>query len=228
MKHTDLKISVLMSTYNNENTVEESVNSILNQDYQNFEILIMNDGSTDRTAEILNALKDSRIKIFTNFKNLGLTKSLNILAENASGTYLARQDADDVSLRNRFSQQIKLIQEQNLDIVCSRAFIKNSKRTIPRYKNLISYKMLYKFTNPFIHGTFIIKKSTFYKVGGYNENFKYAQDYKFMHDAIKNKAKIKIVKKPLYILNTENNISSLKKNEQKFYADHVKNDTIPI
>jgi GT2 family glycosyltransferase len=221
------KISVLMSTYNNEDTIQESIRSILNQTYRNFELLIMNDASTDNTLEACNSIEDERIKIYNNKTNLGLTKSLNLLAYKARGKYFARQDADDTSLRQRFENQIKVMEEQNLDIVCSKAFVKNSQRKIPKYKNFVNYKFIYKFTNPFIHGTFFMDKSIFFQIGGYDEDFIFSQDYKFMYDAIKQKAKIKIIKTPLYILNTENNISTNEKVRQQFFANHVKNQTIP-
>lgn len=227
MDYKEPKISVLMSTYNNEETIQEAIKSILNQTYQNFELLIMNDASTDSTLEACNSIKDERIKIYNNKSNLGLTKSLNMLACEAKGQYFARQDADDASLSNRFEVQIQVIEKGNLDIVCSRAFVKNSKRKIPKYKNIINYKLIYKFTNPFIHGTFFIDKSIFFQIGGYDEDFIFSQDYKFMYDAIKQKAKIKIIKTPLYTLNTKNNISTNEKVRQKFFASHVKSQTTP-
>ena len=93
------KISVLMSVFNGEKSIEKSINSILNQSYGNFELLIMNDKSTDNTGQILNSYSsfDERIKTYENMENIGLTKSLNILISKAQGEYLARQDSDDES-----------------------------------------------------------------------------------------------------------------------------------
>ena len=81
-------VSVLLSTYNSEETIEESLFSILNQTYKNLEILIVDDGSTDNTEEICKKfqLNDERILLFSNKKNIGLTKSLNSLAQKASGS----------------------------------------------------------------------------------------------------------------------------------------------
>ena len=83
-----------MSTYNNEKSIESSVNSILNQTYKNIEFLIIDDFSTDNTYEILNNLKntDERLKIYRNSSNIGLTKSLNKLVAKSSGLFIARQD----------------------------------------------------------------------------------------------------------------------------------------
>ena len=88
-----------MSVYNNQNSLERAINGILNQTYKNIELLIMEDCSTDDSRKILDSFsKENNIKIFKNSTNLGLTKSLNLLLQQATGTYIARQDADDFSL----------------------------------------------------------------------------------------------------------------------------------
>ena len=101
-------ISVIMAVYNGENTVEQSINSILNQTYPHFEFLIIDDGSSDSTIKILKkcSKKDKRIKIFQHSTNLGLTKSLNLLINKIQGKFIARQDADDFSLATRFLMMV--------------------------------------------------------------------------------------------------------------------------
>ena len=96
------EISVLLSTHNNENSINNSIKSIINQSFEDFELLIMNDASDDTTLKELKKFDDKRIKIFNNRSNLGLTKSLNLLLAKSSGKYIARQDADDISLKDRF------------------------------------------------------------------------------------------------------------------------------
>jgi glycosyltransferase involved in cell wall biosynthesis len=84
-------ISVLMSCYNNATSLEEAIESILNQSYSDFEFLIINDGSTDNSQDILNKYySNKKIKLFKNKKNIGLTKSLNILIEKAQGEIILR------------------------------------------------------------------------------------------------------------------------------------------
>ena len=97
-------VSVIMSAYNSKSTIGESIESILSQSYQNIELLICNDGSTDDTQKILNSFqkKDSRVRLFQNPKNLGLTASLNILIAESKGVFIARQDAD-VILERRYN-----------------------------------------------------------------------------------------------------------------------------
>ena len=83
------KISVLMSVYNGEKFISQSINSILNQTYKNFEFLIVNDGSTDNSEKIIKSFSDSRI-IYLSKQNTGLTKSLNYGLKQAKGEYIAR------------------------------------------------------------------------------------------------------------------------------------------
>ncbi len=213
-----------MSVFNNSKTLKRSIESILNQDYKNFEFLIMNDSSTDSTKEILKNYKntDARIKIYENNKNLGLTKSLNILINNAKGELIARQDADDYSVNDRFSTQIEFLKNYNLDGCTSRSKVISTGKVRPGLSYFLPIKLALKYKNPFIHGTLLIKKKVLQDVGNYDENFYYAQDYKLFKDLIDKGYKIKSINKFLYYLNTENNISSNMKKEQNYYAKLVR------
>ena len=108
------KVSILLSVCNAERSIELSIKSILSQTYKNFELLIMDDHSTDKTFTICEEMRsiDSRITLFKNSKNLGLTKSLNILARNSNGAYIARQDADDISLDERIEKQLSFLKKK--------------------------------------------------------------------------------------------------------------------
>ena len=85
-----------------------------------------------------------------------------------------------------------------------------------------------KVKNPFIHGSLLVKKEALNQVNNYDERFYYAQDYKLMRDLIDNNLKVKIMREALYSLNMQNNISSNKRTEQKFFADCVKKNVNPI
>ena len=124
------KVSVIMSVFNGENTLEESIESILNQTYSNLEFLIVDDQSDDKTYQILENYKnkDSRIKVFKNNENIGLTKSLNILLKQSKGFYIARQDADDISTVDRLYKQIDRLNETNRQCVTTRAYVKQKNR----------------------------------------------------------------------------------------------------
>jgi len=222
------KISILMSVYNSEKFVSNSIESLLNQTYKNIEILLIDDCSTDMTYEVCKSyLSDNRVRLFRNKQNIGLTKSLNILAKESTGLYLARQDADDVSELNRLEKQMKSILEKNADVCTTRAYSENPYRLIPKYTSYLPKKIILRYKNPFIHGTILIKKETFFQLGMYDEKFYYAQDYKLFIDLYKSNKSIIFLNRPLYKLNLKNNISSNFKDEQKYYAFCARKNLIP-
>jgi len=180
------KISVLMSVYNSEETIEESINSVLNQTFSDFEFLINDDCSTDSSLEIIKKFEktDSRITVFCNKKNLGLTKSLNKLIQNSNFDFIARQDSDDRSFPNRLEAQINNLINLDLDFCTSRA-LKEGGDITPNLKHYLPYKFMVNYLNPFIHGTLLIKKQVLENINGYDERFYYAQDYKLFKDLIK-------------------------------------------
>lgn len=222
-------ISVIMSTYNDQHFVHLSIESILKQSYTDFEFLILDDFSSDSTLEVLKEyeLKDERIKVFKNSKNIGLTKSLNKLIKLSNYNYIARQDSDDVSLPNRFKVQLDYMKLKKISVSTSLAKLKNSKQIRPKLSHLLPQKTIIKIKNPFVHGTMIIEKSVLEEVNLYDENFYYAQDYKLFYDLVKKGVKIGVIKKPLYILNTKDNISSKNKKQQAYYAECVKKEITP-
>jgi len=217
-------VSVLLSTYNSEETIGESIDSLLAQTYKKLEILISDDGSTDNTKEICKKLqiKDDRILLFSNKKNIGLTKSLNNLAQKASGSLIARHDADDISLPDRIDKQIQFMNRKRLDAVTTRSLVKQNNKKRPGISFYIPNKLLISRKNPYIHGTLIIKKNVFEEIGHYDERFYYAQDYKLFYDLLSSGYKVRTLNEALYILNTENNISSENLERQNYYADCVR------
>ncbi len=116
-------VSIIMSVHNGEPSLSKSINSITIQTYENMEILIMDDGSTDNSNKILeeSANSDKRIKVFQNTENIGLTKSLNLLIEETKGDFIARQDADDISNQYRIEKQLDFMKINDLDASTTRA-----------------------------------------------------------------------------------------------------------
>lgn len=219
-----IESSVIMSTYNHEKSLTQAINSILSQKYEDFEFLILNDNSKDGTKEVLEKFKkkDSRIKVFNNYKNLGLTKSLNILIKESGGKLIFRQDSDDISLPNRLMNQVNLLRDPNNHACVTRAANSLTLKKIPNMSYHLPYKLVMNYKNPFIHGTLGIKKEVLFDVGLYDERFYYAQDYHLYKKLIMSKYRIIKVREIHYILNMENNISSSFKNEQDIYASIVK------
>lgn len=109
------KISVLMGIYNCEKTLEKAIKSILDQTYTNWELIMCDDGSKDNTYSIAKSLadKDERIILIKNEHNMGLNYTLNNCLKYATGKYIARMDADDISLPHRFETQINYLESQN-------------------------------------------------------------------------------------------------------------------
>lgn len=216
-------VSVIMSVYNGEDTIEKSILSIINQDYENLELLLLDDCSDDNTFEICKKYSESskKVKLYKNEKNLGLTASLNILINESKGSYIARQDADDISFPNRISSQINFIKKFNLDACSSRAYVIEYDKITPAKSFYLPKKFVMNFKNPFIHGTLVIKKDVLNNIGNYDENFFYSQDFKLMKDLLNHKYRLKIIKEPLYFLNMNGNISVNYKKRQKYYADCV-------
>lgn len=211
-------ISVIMSVYNDENNVANAIQSILDQTFDDFEFLIIDDCSTDNTyEEMTKFLNDSRVKLYVNEENIGLTKSLNKLIEESSGKYIFRQDSDDISFNNRLDEQIKILETKDVKTCTTRAIDINNNKIIPGLSSWIPKKITMKFKNPYIHGTLAIEKLLLNSIGNYSEEFYYSQDFRLYLDLLQKNEKIYEIKKPLYKLNTSNNISTLNKDEQKYY-----------
>ena len=211
-------ISVIMSVYNDENNVANAIQSILDQTFDDFEFLIIDDCSTDNTyEEMTKFLNDSRVKLYVNEENIGLTMSLNKLIEESNGKYIFRQDSDDISFKNRFVEQIKILETKDIKTCTTRAIDLNNNKIIPGISAWIPKKITMKFKNPYIHGTLAIEKLLLNSIGNYSEDFYYSQDFRLYLDLLQKNEKIYEIKKPLYKLNTSNNISTINKDEQKYY-----------
>jgi len=177
-------ISVVMPVYNGGKYLDEAIQSILNQTYANFEFIIINDGSTDKSLEIIEKYKkqDERI-ILISRENRGLIASLNEGIDKARGKYIARMDADDISLPERFERQIGLMEEEKTDICGCHWLIMNEVGkhtdcfTVPLSdESFIAYLS---YSVPFAHGSVMIRKSflsenTLYYGSG---NAQHAEDY---------------------------------------------------
>ncbi len=223
------KVSVLMSVYNSESQVIDSVKSIFRQTYKNYDLHIIDDSSTDNTYDVIKEYISDypNVNLIKNKENLGLTKSLNILISESGGELIARQDADDISSPFRLEKQINKLEHHNLDACTTRALTLNENKIIPNFSYYLPKRLVIKYKNPFIHGSLIIKRTVLVNLGGYNENFYYSQDYKLFYDFINSNFKINILKEPLYFLNTKNNISSNFQQLQEYYANCVKKNKIP-
>lgn len=175
-------VSVILSVYNGESYISESIESILNQTFRDFELIIINDGSIDRTSEKLKSYTDSRIINLENEKNIGIARSSNKGLRMARGRYIAIMDADDISLPERFQEQFSFL-ENNPDIgVCGtwiNVIDKNGKwmKNIcyPTSSDVISCSLL--FYDCFVNPTTMFRKKIIEDIGEYNPGFIAAMDY---------------------------------------------------
>jgi len=176
------KVTVLMSVYNGKRYLREAVGSILNQSFKDFEFLIVDDGSTDETGKILKSYNDPRIRIHNNRKNIGLAKSLNIGLKMAKGKYIARQDADDISMSERLKRQVDFL-NSNPDYAVVGTFAKvvnddlEEVRLWERPTQDIDIRKYLKIDNCIVHGSTMIRISSLINVGFYDESMEKSQDY---------------------------------------------------
>ncbi|MDO1451018.1 glycosyltransferase [Rhodocytophaga aerolata] len=179
METSPLKVSVVMPVYNGESYIKEAITSILYQTFIDFEFIIINDGSTDASVRIIESFKDKRIRLIHNDQNIGLTATLNKGIDLAKGEYIARMDADDVSLEERLAKQVTFL-DQNPDIgVCGTWFkIINTNQIIERPNSFEDIKLHLLCNNAFGHSTVMMRKSFLKNFGLlYNIDYRYAQDY---------------------------------------------------
>ena len=189
-------VSVILSTYNEEKYIIDSINSILNQNYENIEIIIVDDASTDNTVDLIKSIKSNKIKLYINDTNKKLAYNLNFAILKSNGEYIARMDADDISRKNRIKAQVNYLEKhKNTDIVASFAKTFGDSNIIK--KSLCSYegiKATLLFTNPICHPTVMFRKSSIDFT--YDERCAAGQDYELWARIIDNK-KIEIINKIL-------------------------------
>lgn len=139
------KVSILMPVYNSEKFIKRSISSVLNQSYKNWELIIVDDGSTDNSAKLIQTINSKKIKFFKNSKNLGQRKTRNILLKKASGDYIAYLDSDDYWNKYKLEKQIKFMQEKNLCFSYTNYLIKIKNKIFSRkIPNKVNFKTLLK------------------------------------------------------------------------------------
>jgi len=177
-------VSVVIPCYNAEAFFRPAIESIINQTYKNLEIILLDDGSTDSTPDLIEEYRkqDSRIKVVVNPVNLGLIKTLNNAIGFCSGTYLARMDADDISMPDRIEKIMnKFVEEPQLDIVSAGFFYINEAGKIlrsfpPMFTSPGSLKFVSFFRTPIVHANLIGKTHAFIE-NKYNEDYIHSEDY---------------------------------------------------
>lgn len=229
-------VSVLLPCYNVEKYVAETIDSMLNQTYANFEIIAINDCSTDSTLSILYEFqkKDERIKVFENDINLRLIKTLNKGIELCKGKYIARMDADDIALPERLEKEVEFLEQNtDYDIVSTQfaTFKTGSKHTSlhinpTKYEELQAYLL---FKSGICHPASMIRKTLFSDLNlSFEERYLHVEDYALWSKAIYKTKIANIGGKPLLLYRVhESQVSSLHEdlqteNKKEVFKIHCK------
>lgn len=227
------EVSVLMSVFNGAKYLQESIESILNQTYKNYEFIIIDDASTDNTSKIIEnyAQSDQRITILRNESNIGLTRSLNRGLKIANGRYIARQDADDKSMLYRFERQVGWLNKKPSTFILGSAWrvIGESEKNgrivrQPAHDTDIRWQML--FHNAFCHTSVMFRREDNLNNTDrlnifYDDSIEYSQDYELWGRLLE-KGSGENIKDPLVESRIhDKSITEIKYNEQQYCASQI-------
>jgi len=207
MEKTSPTISVIMPVYNGEKFLSKAIDSILKQSYTDFEFIIINDGSSDSTEQIIESYHDPRIVYLKNSANLGLSKSFNIGIDKSHGKFIARMDADDISKPNRFERQIQFLEKRpHVDIVGSNLILIDEKDlrcgAHRKQQNHLEIKFSSLFSTPMMHPT-IMGKAEVFKSHHYDEGLSNSEDYELWSRLLfKTKTHFANIHEPLLLYRT--------------------------
>lgn len=178
-----MKISVIIPTYNRENTIKRAIESVLNQDYTEIEVIVVDDCSTDNTYEIVKGISDGRLRYFKLEKNSGACRARNFGIDKATGEFIAFQDSDDVWKENKLSIQLQVLKEKKVDaITCN--YLQIDTRTGKKKQCInhckegnIPYELLLK--ENIVSTQCILIKTECLNLVRFDENLKKYQDWDF-------------------------------------------------
>ncbi len=210
--------SVVMTTYNGSRFLRETIDSILNQSYENFEFIIVDDCSTDNTLEVIRSYSDARIKLFPNERNLGISHSRNKGLSLVTGSYVFATDQDDISLPDRLKKQIDfMVTNPQASMVASAAKELRNGKTVSRYGGEVRPHILHwrLFTRCNIVHSSVCMKAEVIKSHQlfYDQTYHYAEDYALFHK-LAEFGEIAILDEELVVYREHDTNASLKHNEE--------------
>ncbi|MCL6622017.1 MAG: glycosyltransferase [Syntrophobacterales bacterium] len=219
----DPGVSVVMAVHNGALYLKEAVQSILNQTYPQFEFIIVDDASTDATPQLLEEFTDCRITVLRNPTRIGLTASLNRGIAQARAPYIARMDADDLSLPERLACQRQFLEEHpDCALVGSPYYLMDERGRltglVPVLTDPEELRAGLMEQNWFGHGSVMVRRQALLEVGGYNERYAYAQDYDLWL-RLAERYQVANLPEPLYCWRKrEEGISQARRAEQEHFA----------
>ena len=179
-----VKVSVIMSSFNEESNVVKAIKTVIKQSFSDWQLIVVNDGSTDNTVDLVNQLisEDPRITLIDSKNNQGLAASLNKGIAVSTGEYIARMDADDLALKERLRLQVDYLDEHpDVMVLGGAAIYRNSQGKVlgevfmpEEHSDIIRWLLR---SSPFIHPTVMMRKSFVDVTSGYDESLNRAQDY---------------------------------------------------
>ncbi|MCK4454169.1 glycosyltransferase [Candidatus Parcubacteria bacterium] len=180
-----LLVSIILPTYNRATYIRKAIESVLSQTYRGFELIIIDDGSTDETPKIISEFKrkDARVKCMTNKPNIGLVKSLNKGVKNAQGKYIARLDDDDFWCdKGKLEKQVKFLENNPSYVAVGGGVIRVDATGKETSRHLLSendkdLKNSMLLNNSFVHSTVVFKKEIWEMVGGFDESLDFSEDW---------------------------------------------------
>lgn len=229
------KVTVLMTVYNGKPYLKECIESVLTQAYDDFEFLIVDDGSIDDSIGLIRSYSDNRIKVIENEKNMGQVKSLNIGLNMAGGEYIARIDQDDMMVQGRLNRQVEFLNKRDdITVVGTWGQVVNDKgmpfikARLPLGNEEIIGTVL--FGEYFLmHPSVMFRKEPVIAAGKYNEGFSLAEDYELWTRLLLRRCKFANIPEYLVKFRYHNKSSSRKfnalqlKNASKAMSDFIKN-----
>ena len=179
---TDPLISLVMAVYNGDRYLKPTIDSILSQTFADFEFIVVNDGSTDGSQDVVEGYRDDRIVFINNEENIGQTASLNVGLRTARGAYLARTDAGDISAPERFRKQIRFLEANpQVDILGTAAYQYDEAGAfcgnvfLPNKPSVILQRIF--FACPIVHVSVMARRERILALGGYDESYRVLADY---------------------------------------------------
>ena len=227
------KVNVVMGVYNGERYVRQAIESILSQTFSDFEFVIVDDASRDKTRSILEEYKkrDKRVRVVLNEKNIGLTKSLNEGIQSSDGMYIARMDADDICHPERLKLQAAFLDKNPNCGVVGSWYVKVDEQGKELWRKKLPLKdeelrsLLIK-ANIFPHASVMLRRAALDKVGLYDESWKLTQDYELWF-RITSQYKIGVIPEFLLFSRTSgSSLTSTRNREQIMCSLRAQRDAI--
>lgn len=222
-------ISVVIPAYNHEKFIKETIESILNQTFEDFELIIIDDRSTDKTAQLIKEFSDKRIRFYENDENKGIFHNRSLGVNLAKGKYIALLDSDDLMYPNRLQVQYDFLEKNSDTHYCGSlgTLIDDNSVEIGELNKVTgTLNATLLFANQIINPAVMFRRSILEKVGGY-ENFSPAEDYHYTLKVVFNNLKIvnlneRLVKYRVHSYNTSSNTENLIRAE-KSIAHYIHN-----